>query len=238
MLLICTISYFVLFLLSIYIFTLCFCFVWYSCCVCLPVCFFFFFFFLVLFLQSDSQECRRVTCYCMLGTSQWQAALKQSDASTNGLGNNHTRTRSSLLVSHALIIVLICTVALIFFLFLFISFVCLSPIIFIWFDCYVMFCYISIDLFVCFSPIIDLAWFHVLGNHDCTFDVDYYRDKWYKYHDVPFSPNQVRNLLTNCTYLEDSEVVLYNNLRIWGMFCLDWLIEMKWKIRERTVELF
>eukprot|EP01126_Amoeba_proteus_P042748 TRINITY_DN4659_c0_g1_i11.p1 TRINITY_DN4659_c0_g1~~TRINITY_DN4659_c0_g1_i11.p1 ORF type:complete len:310 (-),score=43.02 TRINITY_DN4659_c0_g1_i11:119-1048(-) len=64
----------------------------------------------------------------------------------------------------------------------------------------------------------------IAGNHDVTFDLDYYPDHWHRYgtkHDAV----KTKNLLKSCIYLEDSEVVV-KGIRIYGSpwsvrFC-DW----------------
>jgi len=64
----------------------------------------------------------------------------------------------------------------------------------------------------------------IAGNHDITFDVDYYNKKNF-YGREKHDAISTKNLLTNCIYLEDSEVTIYG-IRIYGSpwqpdFC-DW----------------
>ncbi|RHY13288.1 hypothetical protein DYB25_007347, partial [Aphanomyces astaci] len=43
------------------------------------------------------------------------------------------------------------------------------------------------------------------GNHECTFDKAYYKTHWKRYgHPVEYDSDDVRSLLTNALYLEDS----------------------------------
>jgi len=54
----------------------------------------------------------------------------------------------------------------------------------------------------------------IAGNHDVTFDIPYFSINWSRYgkrHD----PISTKNLLTNCIYLEDSEVTIAG-IRIYG----------------------
>jgi len=57
----------------------------------------------------------------------------------------------------------------------------------------------------------------IAGNHDVTFELEYYKKFGKRYHDVPYPDNgaQCKKALTNCHYLEDQEIVI-NDIRIWG----------------------
>jgi len=65
----------------------------------------------------------------------------------------------------------------------------------------------------------------IAGNHDLTFDVDYCNRK-----NIKVDAHDTKNLLTNCIYLQDSEVTV-EGLRIYGSpwqpaFC-DWAFNVK-----------
>lgn len=66
-----------------------------------------------------------------------------------------------------------------------------------------------------------------LGNHDVTFEPEYYKKFAKRYHDVPFGSDGaiVKEALTNCHYLEDQELVI-NDIRIWGIDLLINLIRL------------
>jgi Icc-related predicted phosphoesterase len=57
----------------------------------------------------------------------------------------------------------------------------------------------------------------IAGNHDVTFEPEFYKKHWKRYHDHPFGTDGsiVKEALTNCHYLEDQEIVI-NDIRIWG----------------------
>lgn len=56
----------------------------------------------------------------------------------------------------------------------------------------------------------------IAGNHDITFEDDYYDRFWRRYHDTPEDTSKLRAILSsNCTYLEDSEVTV-EGVRIYG----------------------
>jgi len=65
----------------------------------------------------------------------------------------------------------------------------------------------------------------IAGNHDVTFDIPFYNRKWQSYTNKKLDPMAVKNSLTNCIYLEDSEITVCG-FRIYGSpwqpeFC-DW----------------
>eukprot|EP01118_Nematostelium_gracile_P014296 TRINITY_DN5538_c0_g1_i1.p1 TRINITY_DN5538_c0_g1~~TRINITY_DN5538_c0_g1_i1.p1 ORF type:complete len:276 (+),score=59.09 TRINITY_DN5538_c0_g1_i1:74-901(+) len=53
----------------------------------------------------------------------------------------------------------------------------------------------------------------IAGNHDVTFEEDYYKSKWRRYHSTP--QTDAKQQLANCIYLEDSEVTL-DGITIYG----------------------
>jgi Icc-related predicted phosphoesterase len=70
----------------------------------------------------------------------------------------------------------------------------------------------------------------IAGNHDVTFDVPYYKKNWTRYNSDKKDPIATKNLLTNCIYLEDSEVTI-DGVRFWGSpwqpeFC-NWAFNVK-----------
>lgn len=70
----------------------------------------------------------------------------------------------------------------------------------------------------------------IAGNHDITFDLDYYEKNWKRYNSDKQDAIATKNLLTNCIYLEDSEVTI-DGIRFYGSpwqpeFC-DWAFNVK-----------
>jgi len=55
----------------------------------------------------------------------------------------------------------------------------------------------------------------IAGNHDVTFDINYYNANWLTYHPEKYDSIKIKNLLTNCVYLEDSEVTI-DGVRFYG----------------------
>jgi len=71
----------------------------------------------------------------------------------------------------------------------------------------------------------------IAGNHEVTFEEDYYQNHWRRYHAKPEDTTQVKSLLKeNCIYLEDTEIVI-EGFRIYGSpwqptFC-DWAFNVE-----------
>jgi len=68
----------------------------------------------------------------------------------------------------------------------------------------------------------------IAGNHDITFEEDYYDLKWQRFHQIK-EQTGVKNLLKNCIYLED-DMIDVEGIKIWGgpwqpTFC-DWAFNL------------
>jgi len=55
----------------------------------------------------------------------------------------------------------------------------------------------------------------ISGNHDITLDSQFYATHFWRYHEQMEDSNQIKQKLTNCIYLEDSEVSV-NGIRVYG----------------------
>jgi Icc-related predicted phosphoesterase len=55
----------------------------------------------------------------------------------------------------------------------------------------------------------------IAGNHEITFEKEYYNKKWSRFHSEKSDPEYAKNQLTNCVYLEDSEITI-DGVRFYG----------------------
>merc|ERR1712039_1053294 len=73
----------------------------------------------------------------------------------------------------------------------------------------------------------------IAGNHDITFDTNYYATKWHRFHRKPYDSQKTRDLLVKsdcCVYLEDQKASVLG-YEIYGSpaqpeFC-DWAFNFK-----------
>ena len=57
----------------------------------------------------------------------------------------------------------------------------------------------------------------IAGNHDLTFQPDFYATAWRRFHHKQaFDAKQTKALLTNCIYLEDTSHVLEGDMKVYG----------------------
>eukprot|EP00898_Chlorokybus_atmophyticus_P005085 jgi/Chlat1/5578/Chrsp369S00850 len=71
----------------------------------------------------------------------------------------------------------------------------------------------------------------IAGNHDVSFHTEFYEESWRNFHHKYTPPSKARELLTNCTYLEDSSTVVKGGWKVygspWSPWFYDWAFQLQ-----------